>query len=184
MPRSPLSLLAFLPFLSSCSRSDSSTTPAGYNPPSLAGWDKDEAGTNNDDGHSITYRKKVGEAKIRMKFSLLAPVGDEKPDDLAALKRHTEEGLVEAHKISLSLKVLEQKDTTFRNFPAVLTRTHDEYRRNERERKILRVADGKNTFWIDQTLTAPKIDAAARREADVAWETFTKDLKIEVPSGT
>ena len=177
MLRFPLALLAAVPFLASCSRSDSSGL-AGYNPPSPDGWQKDEPGANNDDGHSVTFRKKVGHTKIRMKFSVIALVEGEKPDDLAALKEFSGRGLADAHKMSPGLKVLEQSETTFRTFPALLTSTHDNYRGADRERKVLRVADGKNTFMLDQTLTGKPVDAAARTEADAAWKKISSGLQL------
>lgn len=144
---------------------------------------QDEPGAKGYDPDSATYRKRVSSTKIRMKFSLLAPK-DGKPDDLAALKKDAASGLAYARTKSAKLQVVEQKETTFRNFPAFLTRTQDTIRSIKRERKILRVADGKNTFLIDQTLTGSKIAEGARREADAAWETISKGLKIEAPNGS
>lgn len=177
MLRSALALLATIPFLASCSRSDSSGL-ASYAPPTLDGWEKDEPGANNDDGHSVTYRKKVGHTKIRMKFTVLAPAEGEKPDDLAALKEFSGRGLADAHKMSPGMQVIEQSETTFRTFPALLTRTHDKYRGADRERKVLRVADGKNTFLFDQTLTGKPVDPAAQTEADAAWSKISSGLQL------
>ena len=183
MPRPPLALFALIPFLSSCARSVPTPADAGYIAPTLSGWDKDEPGANGEQGDATTYRKKVGTTKLRMKFSLLAPRNGENPDDLASLKQHADANLADAQKTSPSLKVLEEKETSFRGFPALLTHTQDKYRNANRERKILRVADGKNTFLIDQTLTGHDIDDAARKEAEDAWNKVSSELQIK-PNGS
>ena len=182
MIRSPLALFAFFPFLSSCSSSNSSPASAGYTPPILSDWQQDEADDKGFDEHATTFRKTVGQTRMRMKLTLIETANGEKPDDLASLKQHADSSLAEAKSHAPTLQIIEEKETTFRGFPALLTRTQDEYRNAQRERKILRVADGKNTFMLDQTLRGNPIDDAARKEADAAWEKLSSDMKIKEPT--
>ena len=118
---------------------------------------------------------------MRLKLTLIATANGEKPDDLAALKQHADSSLAEAKSHAPTLNVVEERETTFRGYPALLTRTQDEYRNAQRERKILRVADGRNTIMLDQTLTGKSIDEAARKEADTAWEKLSSQLQIKEP---
>lgn len=165
--------LALLCFLCGCTRTPTPESE-GYIPPTLSGWQQDAPNTNENDGRSLVYRKVVGRTKLRLKFSLL----ESQTKDAQALRDDVQKGLAEARKASASLVILEQNETQFRGFPAILTQTRDDYRGAKRERKILRVADGKQLFWIDQTLTGNPIEPAARQEADAAWKTFTEGLRI------
>lgn len=178
MHRSLFVVWVLAPLISSCSSPDSSPASAGYNSPSLGGWQKDEPDAKGFDARAVTYRKTVGATKIRMKFVLISPTDGRRPDDLTALKKYGDSNLASAKAMSPTLKVLEQEETTFRTFPAYTTRTHDQTRQVERERRVLRVADGKNTFLLDQSLIGNPIDVAARTEADVAWNKISSDLQI------
>jgi hypothetical protein len=166
-----------MPIFSSCSHS-TSPKASGYVTPSLTGWQKDEPDAKGFDARADTYRKRVGATSIRMKFDLIPPSEGEKPDDLVALKKYGDSNLASARAKAPTLKVLEQKETTFRTFPAYLTRTHNKTRRAEIERKVLRVADGKNTFLIDQSLIGNPVDPSARTEANAAWNKFSTELQI------
>ncbi len=178
---------ALVPLLSSCASSVATPETLGYNVPALEGWQKDEPKadepkTDERDSDSIVYRKKVNNTKIRMMFIVNTPKSGAKPDDLTTLKQSVNDGLELARIVSPTIQVVEQKATSFRKFPAMLSTTRDKSVKDERERKILRVADGKNTFLIDQTLTGNPIDEAARKEADAAWEEISSQLQIKEPN--
>lgn len=182
MRLSPLLLAVSIATFPSCSRSSSTPADAGYVVPTLTGWQPGEPSVGEVNRNTTTYTKTVGANRIKMMFKLIPTRDGEKPDDAAALNHYAGAGLAIARNTSPSLKVLEQKETTFRGFPAYLTRTQDKFRDAQRERKILRVADGKNTFVFDQTLIGDPITPAARAEADDAWNKMASELNI--PDGS
>lgn len=163
---------------------ESGAVLAGYHVPPLAGWDGRVREDADGEVRSVTYKNRVAGTRLQMKFVLYETPQGAEADGLPQLRAHVEKGLQIAKESSPTSQMLEKTETTFRRFPAIVTRTKDEKFGGVRERKILRVADGKNTFWLDQTLAGPKIDAAARREADAAWETFSRGLIIEAQNGT
>lgn len=187
MRHSIFAFCALVPLLSSCASSAPTPETLGYNVPALEGWQKDEpkadeSKTDEWNSNSIVYRKKVNNTKIRMMFIVNKPESGAKPDDLAMLKQSVNDSLELARIVSPTIQVVEQKATTFGKFPAMLSITRDKSVKDERERKILRVADGKNTFLIDQTLTGNPIDQAARTEADAAWEKISSQLQVKEPN--
>ena len=183
MARSLLAFAALLPFLSSCSRSDSSPSDEGYIAPFPAGWQEIEPGAKGYDERSTTFARKIKNTKLRMRFTV-APVSDSaKAPDIAELKRHAQSDIAKTKVTAPTLQILEQKETTFRGFPAYLTVIFDRDRGFDRERKVLRVTDGKHLFSFKQTLKGDPIDVSARSEADATWNKFSTKLQLPTSHG-
>lgn len=163
---------------------DSGAVLADYHLPPLAGWDGRVREDADGSIRSVTYNNRVAGTRLQMKFVLYQTPHGEVAKGLPQLRAIVEQGLQNAKKSSPTSQKVEQSETTFRTFPAIVTRTRDEKNGGVRERKILRVADGKNTFSFDQTLAGPSISPAARFKADAAWDTFFVGLKIEAPNGS
>lgn len=158
---------------------ESGAVLAGYHVPPLAGWDGRIREDASGEVRSVTYKNRLAGTRLQMKFVLYETPQGATPDGLPQLRAHVEKGLQTAKEFSPTSQTLEQSETTFRRFPAIVTRTKDEKHGGVRERKILRVADGKNTFWLDQTLAGPSISPTARSEAERAWQKFSNDLQID-----
>ncbi len=158
---------------------DSGAVFSNYHLPPLAGWDGRVREDADSPVRSVTYNHRVAGSRLQMKFVLYETAQGEEAKGLTQLRAIVEQGLQNAKKSSPTSQKVEQSETTFRTFPAIVTRTRDEKNGGVRERKILRVADGKNTFSFDQTLAGPSISPIARAEADRAWQKFCDQLKIE-----
>lgn len=158
---------------------DSGAVFSSYHLPPLAGWDGRVREDDDGEVRSVTYNSRVADTRLQMKFLLYATPRGETAEGLPELRDHMEQAMAKVKESSATAQILEKNEANFRKFPAILTRTKDEKNGGVRERKVLRVADGKNTFMFDQTLSGPNISAAARSEADSAWEKFSSGLNID-----
>ncbi|MDF2441658.1 MAG: hypothetical protein JWN98_2642, partial [Abditibacteriota bacterium] len=126
---------------------------------------------------SVRYNKIVDGTKIMMKFVVFP----KRPDGQADTAQDLVASVQRVDEISKGMRknkqVLLSQATQYQGHPAYLTRTASRKSNMLVEDQILRVADGKNTFWFFQSLAGQQISPAAREAASKAWQTMTSGLK-------
>lgn len=157
-------LLLFLPVcLAGCSRSannnqltvrsSGSTRIVGYEVPALQDWEKTATQKPNAVIQSIKFNKTVDATKIMMKFVVFPPLQNAPPDTAADLARSVQLADRISKKMGENKQALLSQTTEYRGHPAYLTRTISQKGQVMVESQILRVADGRSTFWFFQSLS-------------------------------
>lgn len=161
---------------------DGSTALGMYVLPDMKGWQRQTIGSSPASSRVVKFTNEAQKTRIMMKFVLSPPPKGVAPNTAKELREAAELSERIAKDLKWNQQILESTATTYRGFPAYLTRTVKQEGGETNESKILRVADGKNTFWFFQALNGKQISAEARAKADQAWTTMTEGLKI-MPEG-
>lgn len=164
-------------------RTDGTTRMAEYQVPTLQGWKREAAHKTNDPVQSVRFSKTVAGTKMLTEFVLLPHRQDAAPDtaaDLAKSVQDTDRINKEVDpKRGERRQIVLSQARQYQGHPAYMTHELLRNRTRVTELKILRVADGRNTFWFFQSSVGAglQIPAAARAAATQAWQAMTNSFK-------
>lgn len=154
----------------------------GISVPSFPGWQATQYLKPNGYVDSLTLRKTVGSNRLQVRFAVSnsnLDIPNKKPDGIKELRDNAKLSNDLLSQADPTRKVLEQKETTFRGFPAIETKTQSRNRdKTISQTRDLRVADGKRTFWISRSVSGNPISPDALQQADNAFDQLSKGLKF------
>lgn len=155
---------------------DGTTHIAEYQVPTLAGWERETTQTTSTNIQSVKFKKAVDGTTILTKVVFFtmenAPL-----DTAASLAESVQSAERTSEKMGENRQTLRSEPTTYRGHPAYLTQQLLRKGDKVTESQILRVADGRHTFWFTQSLAGKPIAASARTVAAEAWRTVMNDFK-------
>lgn len=156
--------------------SDGTTLINGYRVPALKDWKRETTSKTNSFIHSVTYNKSVDATEMMTKFILFQNPTGTHPDTAADIAKSVQRAEAMSKKMGEKQQILLSKATQYQGHPAYITKTLMRKGDKSIETQILRVADGKNTFWLSMSLAGKEISPAARTAATEAWKTMTDGL--------
>lgn len=161
------------------SPSTSSIVVQGYSVPALKGWQSYSYLKKGSTTNSVIFRRVIGSERSTINFTLFSDVPNSKSDGIVELRESVKSGLAIQGQFEPSLKVLNKQEKTFRGFPAIETKAQILNKDGTTEEsRVLRVVDGKHTFWLSRSVRGNPLSAEATQQVDKAFDELSKGLKI------
>jgi hypothetical protein len=163
--------------------SDGSIHLAGYRVPTLKGWKRETPRKTTDPAQNVRFTRTVAGTKLLTEFVLMPPRPNSLPDTAADLLKSAQDidrrnKEVDPQRGETRQTVLSQA-TEHQGHPAYMTHELLRNRTHVTELKMLRVADGRNTFVFFQSSAGVgrQISPPVRAVAAQAWQTLTNNAK-------